>query len=170
MPRVSDAHKRSRRDQILGAAERCFAAAGFHGASMDDICRAAGLSPGAVYRYFGGKDAIIEELATRRLLRDVDGIRETVAAARSAIDALGMMVDFFFSADDENPPADVVREGQASGEIDAALDSEALASALLSLHPGETLQRALGLAPGARAYASAIRALLRGLRPASATA
>ena len=45
-----------RRDEILAAAQRCFARSGFHGASMQDICAEAGMSPGNLYRYFPSKD------------------------------------------------------------------------------------------------------------------
>ncbi len=52
-----------RRRQILAAARICFARAGFHGASMGQICAEAQMSPGALYRYFPSKDAIIEAIA-----------------------------------------------------------------------------------------------------------
>ena len=59
MPKVAESHLEARREQILDAAATCFTRSGFHQTSMDDICEEAGLSPGAVYRYFGGKDEII---------------------------------------------------------------------------------------------------------------
>ncbi|HEY9407971.1 MAG TPA: helix-turn-helix domain-containing protein, partial [Jiangellaceae bacterium] len=52
MPRVSEAHLAARRDQILQAAWTCFARDGFHATSMQDVFAEAGLSAGAVYRYF----------------------------------------------------------------------------------------------------------------------
>ncbi|MEF2552507.1 TetR/AcrR family transcriptional regulator [Aurantimonas sp. A2-1-M11] len=52
-----------RRCQVLVAARACFARAGFHGASMQQICAEAKMSPGALYRYFPSKDAIIEAIA-----------------------------------------------------------------------------------------------------------
>src|SRR5437016_1619144 len=54
-----------RRDEILGAAQRCFVRAGFHGASMQDICTEAGMSPGNLYRYFPSKEALIAGIAER---------------------------------------------------------------------------------------------------------
>ncbi len=59
MPKVSEAHIEARRQQILEAARACFARQGFHQTSIQDICREAGLSPGAVYRYFPSKEHII---------------------------------------------------------------------------------------------------------------
>lgn len=59
MPKVSEAHKDARRQQILAAATECFVANGFHRTGMREICQAANLSPGAVYNYFSGKGEII---------------------------------------------------------------------------------------------------------------
>jgi AcrR family transcriptional regulator len=66
MPPVSQRYRDSRRRQIIDAARRCFAQAGFHGTSMQDIFAESALSAGAVYGYFASKDdlvgAIIEEV------------------------------------------------------------------------------------------------------------
>ena len=53
----------ARRDQqiqrILEAAQTCFVRSGFQGASMQQICAECGMSPGALYRYFPSKEAIV---------------------------------------------------------------------------------------------------------------
>jgi TetR/AcrR family transcriptional repressor of uid operon len=54
-----------RRAEILDAAERCFARAGFHRASMQDICGEAEMSPGNLYRYFPSKEALIAGICER---------------------------------------------------------------------------------------------------------
>jgi AcrR family transcriptional regulator len=59
MPKVTEEHVAARRRQILSAALRCFARDGFHRTTMQDIFREAGLSPGAVYSYFAGKQEIV---------------------------------------------------------------------------------------------------------------
>lgn len=51
--------------RILDAAERVFARAGFHAATMNDIAVEAGMSPGNLYRYFSSKDAIIAGISER---------------------------------------------------------------------------------------------------------
>ena len=56
MPRVSDEHLAARRQQILDAARACFLRNGFHATSMQDVIGEAGLSVGAVYRYFKSKN------------------------------------------------------------------------------------------------------------------
>ena len=63
MPKVSEAHAAGRRRQIVEAAARCFARAGIHRTTMQDIFREAGLSPGAVYTYFFGKAEIVRAVA-----------------------------------------------------------------------------------------------------------
>jgi TetR/AcrR family transcriptional regulator, repressor for uid operon len=54
-----------RRDEILAAAQACFARSGFHQASMQEICAEAGMSPGNLYRYFRSKEEIIAGIAER---------------------------------------------------------------------------------------------------------
>ena len=63
MPKVSDAHREQRRQQILDAARRRFARNGFHQTSMQDILGDAGMSAGALYRYFRSKEEIIAAIA-----------------------------------------------------------------------------------------------------------
>jgi AcrR family transcriptional regulator len=65
MPRLKPDTQRARRDHILEAAERCFALSGFHATSMQDICREARVSPGALYVYFASKEDLIAGLAER---------------------------------------------------------------------------------------------------------
>lgn len=65
MPKLKPDTQRARRDNILDAAELCFARAGFHATSMHDICREAGVSPGALYVYFSSKEDLIAGLAER---------------------------------------------------------------------------------------------------------
>ena len=62
MPKVTQEHLDARRRQILDAALACFAREGFHRTTMQDIFREAGLSPGAVYSYFRGKDEIVDAI------------------------------------------------------------------------------------------------------------
>ncbi|UGT45271.1 TetR/AcrR family transcriptional regulator [Nocardia yamanashiensis] len=64
MPRVSEEHLERRRQQILDAAQSCFARKGLHTTTMQDVFTESGLSAGAVYRYFKSKDDIIAALTT----------------------------------------------------------------------------------------------------------
>jgi AcrR family transcriptional regulator len=72
MPKVSEQHAAARRRQIVEAASRCFARRGFHRTTMKDIFRESGLSPGAVYTYFFGKDDLIAAVAEDAARGDAD--------------------------------------------------------------------------------------------------
>ena len=84
MPRVSAAHEQEVRDRILDAAARVFADKGYHSSTIADVVRESGLSVGAIYTYFSGKDELIrltcdqiaarglDELAARLARRDHD--------------------------------------------------------------------------------------------------
>jgi AcrR family transcriptional regulator len=66
MPKISQAKRDARQQQILDAALACFSENGFHQTGMADIVRHSGLSHGAVYLYFQSKDDLIEALAVDR--------------------------------------------------------------------------------------------------------
>ncbi|HEY7662175.1 MAG TPA: TetR/AcrR family transcriptional regulator [Xanthobacteraceae bacterium] len=65
MRRANAQLQSDRRAEILAAAQRCFVRSGFHGASMQEICAEAGMSPGNLYRYFPSKEALIAGIAER---------------------------------------------------------------------------------------------------------
>ncbi|HEY4454519.1 MAG TPA: TetR/AcrR family transcriptional regulator [Pseudonocardiaceae bacterium] len=73
MPRLTDRTRAQRREHILVSAWSCFSRNGFHMTSMDDIIAATGMSSSAVYRYFTGKDEIIDAAAEEALalIRDL---------------------------------------------------------------------------------------------------
>lgn len=77
MPRLTRAEKKARtREALLRSAAGVFARRGFHGASVDAIAEEAGVSAGAVYSNFAGKEqlflTVLEEAAERwaRLFAD----------------------------------------------------------------------------------------------------
>ncbi|MCX4195187.1 TetR/AcrR family transcriptional regulator [Methylobacterium organophilum] len=55
-------HEGDKRQQILEGARTVFLAAGFDGASMGEIARAAGVSKGTLYVYFENKEDLFEAL------------------------------------------------------------------------------------------------------------
>lgn len=68
-----------RRQMILDSAAELFRTRGFHGAGMDDIAAAAGVTGPAIYRHFPGKDALLVTLFDQLGER----LEETVARART---------------------------------------------------------------------------------------
>jgi AcrR family transcriptional regulator len=81
VPPVSQRYRDARRRQVLDAARRCFARAGFHTTSMQDVFAESGLSAGAVYGYFASKDdlvaAIVEEVLAE-VVAALDVVTESV--------------------------------------------------------------------------------------------
>lgn len=75
-----------RRQQILAAALACFARKGLHQTTMHDISTSAGISVGLIYRYFVGKEAVIEALADD-YREDLQAAFERAGRARSLVRA-----------------------------------------------------------------------------------
>ncbi|MBN8440914.1 MAG: TetR/AcrR family transcriptional regulator [Thauera sp.] len=121
----------SRRHQILAAAARCFCEHGFHGASIAQISKVAGMSPGHIYHYFDNKDAIIgaivaqdleHRLALTGILREVaktrSGLRAHVGEAiTKQLDphAAALKVEIIAEAARNPKVAEIVREADAIG-------------------------------------------------------
>ena len=82
MPKVSQEYRDARRAQILAAARRCFLRNGFHETSMQDLFIESGLSSGAVYRYFSGKDDVVLAIAEENM-RDVVAMIHALATSPS---------------------------------------------------------------------------------------
>jgi AcrR family transcriptional regulator len=59
MPKITDERREERREQVLEAARACLQEHGLEAVSMEMIIARSGLSTGAVYGYFKGKDQII---------------------------------------------------------------------------------------------------------------
>jgi len=66
VPKISQAQRETRRQQILDAALRCFSRDGFHATTTADIVRESGVSQGTLYLYFATKDDIVVALADDR--------------------------------------------------------------------------------------------------------
>ena len=87
MPRLRPDTQRARREHILDAAELCFSRQGFHRTTMQDICKAAAVSPGALYVYFDSKEALIAGISERDRAEFQQRF-ETVSAAPDLLAAL----------------------------------------------------------------------------------
>ncbi|MBC6456968.1 TetR/AcrR family transcriptional regulator [Actinomadura sp. HBU206391] len=69
--------RRKTRAALLDAAGRMWAERGIHGAALDDVAAAAGLTKGAVYSNFSGKTDLLLALVERHLDNDTDGDADT---------------------------------------------------------------------------------------------
>ena len=86
---VEQSRAETRRAQILDAAMDCFRRNGFHGASIAQISKAAGMSAGHIYHYFENKEAIIAAIVAR----DLERMLTLTAEMRSARDVKEAMLE-----------------------------------------------------------------------------
>lgn len=68
--------KDARPAEILDAALKLFVQQGFAKTRIEDIAQRAGVTGGAIYRYFPNKDALLEALIRDSLLADLDAMSE----------------------------------------------------------------------------------------------
>lgn len=161
-----------RRRQIMDAAITCFRRRGFHQATMAEICAEAGISAGALYRYFASKAEIIAAIAEDKRGEGHSAFLRVVQE-QGLCDALCVVARDFFDKLHEGDSAliaDVIAESirddglarslrandassvglfaeaiamaQARGEIDATLNPQAAAATLHSAIEGIGLRRA----------------------------
>lgn len=78
MPKIAEATKLERHQQLVDAAWRCAATRGFNTLTVDDICSEAGVSKGAFYIYFEQKRDLLlsllddEDRQFNALLKEVE--------------------------------------------------------------------------------------------------
>lgn len=94
MPKLKPATQVARRAHILDAAEQCFARQGFHRTTMQDICKAAGVSAGAVYVYFSSKEDLIAGICERDRTKLAGELAE-LAEAPNLMAALGQLAQHY---------------------------------------------------------------------------
>lgn len=113
MPATSD-RAQARRQQVLEAASEAFRRRGFHAASMAEIAKLAGMSPGHIYNLFKNKDDIIAAIVER----DCTQVLARIAELQQGDDVLQVMLAETERAIDESTHV-----------ADAALELEVLAEA-----------------------------------------
>jgi TetR/AcrR family transcriptional regulator, transcriptional repressor of aconitase len=104
VPKVTEQHLAARRRQILDAALVRFSRQGFHRTPMQAIFDEAGLSPGAVYRYFNSKEEIVQAIASETLGGFIEAIEadpgdeplgpgDLVERLLDAVESVGLRTD-----------------------------------------------------------------------------
>lgn len=98
MPKVPEAYLEARRGEILEAARRAFTRKGTQTTTMVEIAEEAGLTPGAIYRYFPNKERLIaacfdanaEDVIGhwQNISPDSDPVASTLDFARKAVEWL----------------------------------------------------------------------------------
>ena len=189
MPRVAAVQDTSTRDRLLAAAVEVFVEQGYEGARLHDIARAAGLTTGAVYANFRGKDDLLFAAIGARVGVEMDLLMESAfdREPRAFLELLGdhivrtqnrppLLIDAIAAARRDEPLAAALREriaaresilagvvdrAKADGTIDPALDSEVFARFGLTLAMGALVMRTLHVdAPAEGAWHELISRLL----------
>lgn len=173
MPKVSAEYRAERRAHILAAARRCFVRDGFHGTSMQDLVDEAGVSSGAVYRYFSSKGAVIEAIAAENLDQVVGVMQKSVEDGLTADAAIAAVLKFVTARHSEDGFAaiallvwsEAMRNATLAQRLRDAIgaatrllgtsngpgnDEGVLTDSLLCVLPGFLMQLALGGPPAAK--------------------
>ena len=119
MPRVTEAYRTARRDEIIAAALRCFAEKGYQRTSMADIIDESGLSAGAIYGHFAGKQELFAAVAGRVL----DARRSELEARRGAGEPLspGQVIATLLEGMRREPFGHVIVQLWAEAAVDPAI-------------------------------------------------
>jgi TetR/AcrR family fatty acid metabolism transcriptional regulator len=91
-----------KRERILDAAVKVFAAEGFYNAKVSQIAQAAGVADGTIYLYFKSKDDLLINLFEDRMERVNANLRDAIATASSAIDRLRRIVKLHLELVEQN--------------------------------------------------------------------
>lgn len=100
---LKEQHRSQKRAAIESAAAVAFAEKGFRSATVAEIARAAGITPGTIYLYFGSK----EDLLFATVLAEIDDLerrmRDVLAGAGSALVVLRRMMGAYWEFCSERP-------------------------------------------------------------------
>jgi AcrR family transcriptional regulator len=169
MPKIVDSQ--AQRRVIRRAARRVFSRRGVRGAGLVHVARLAGMARASIYHYYPDKASLVRDLV-RELLREEEilfatALRDAKGNPLQRIErlageltelfadwaALGkMLVELWSTAAAMFKPffrrirrdlAELIVEGQSSGEIERELDPDAAAAAVIALIDGMLLQRML---------------------------
>jgi AcrR family transcriptional regulator len=88
MAAIQQARRERTRERLLAAAGRVFAQRGYHGATLEDVANAAGVSKGALYYNYRSKDDLFLSLLEARLLAGFADVEALIGEAENGTQAL----------------------------------------------------------------------------------
>ena len=98
MPRISPAREQEVRARILSAALRVFADKGYHGATIQDVVRESGLSVGAIYTWYSGKDELFLAACELSAGNGLGELGNRLVRGRTTAERLAIAVAFYFDS------------------------------------------------------------------------
>ena len=94
-----------RREGILAAAEEVFARRGYHGAALDDIAQAAGISKALIYEHFASKRELHASLVNAHVEEIFQRLQASAGVDRPGEERLRGGIDAFLSFVEEHRDA-----------------------------------------------------------------
>ena len=138
-----------RRALVLDAARAVFEKLGIEGASIREIARAAGYTPGAIYFYYDSKEAIYGALLAESLERLNDKVAQAGTGALNAAAQLEAKASAWFDFYADNPrELDLgfyLVQGMRPRGLNATLNEQLNSRLRDALQPCEAALQALGL-------------------------
>lgn len=113
-----------KRERLLGAAVRVFAAKGYHACRVGDIAEEAGVAYGLLYHYFPSKEAVLETIFRDTWTQMLDRIREVETSGEPAGEQLRRVAALVLRTWKRDPDLvrvlvrEVTRSPQLQNEID----------------------------------------------------
>ena len=194
MGRVAGLSPAETRQRLLDAAATVFGREGFEGARVAHIAEEAGLSVGALYNHYGSKAELLAAVVERHSAEELGrlltagqpmGVIELIAEQGRRLDhgplAAPLLVELI-TASRRDPEAaqillrevsgreelmaELIRFGQAAGDVVADVDPAVVARFCLMLGLGSLLLRAMDMpSTDSDAWASFINRIVDGFRP-----
>lgn len=107
MPRTPEENERIRnaaKEKIRAAAIDVFIEKGFHGSSIEDVAKKAGISKGLLYNYFKGKTELLAELVQVRI-NEISDVMEAAIRLLSPKEQLHFIAEHSLRNVHERPQA-----------------------------------------------------------------
>jgi AcrR family transcriptional regulator len=98
-PRITEERKRETHERILATAENLFLTRGLNETSMNDIVEATGLSKGALYSHFNGKEELILAIHERKVEEAIEQFTGSIPEGLSSVEKLSRLADLALSLD-----------------------------------------------------------------------
>jgi AcrR family transcriptional regulator len=109
----------STRERILSTALRSFSAYGFNGIGVDGLAQSSGVSGGGIYRYFVGKEDILDTLLLRANYEVMTSVQRALSRASGPRDALEGLIDNYLSLAVAHPDLLAIYWTQSGAASDA---------------------------------------------------
>ena len=156
MPRISAEHEQQVRERIVRAATAVFAEKGYHGATIADVVARSGLSVGAIYTHFRGKDELFLLACDATAERSLDELGVRLASLTSTPERLAAALAYYVETIDsfEGEPGQVsLIRAWAEADVEPGVRDmlvrrreRLVGAATLLLHEGDRPRRSARLA------------------------